>query len=92
MLTKDDLNSIEELLRPLENRIGGVENRMGGLEKKVESVENKIDKLRKSNSSSHQRLLKRMDETDNFLDKEHVQLVRRVDTIEKVLKISQTIL
>lgn len=52
MLTKNDIQQIAQLLKPIENRLetlegrlGGVEGRLGGVEGRLEGVEGRLGKF-----------------------------------------------
>ncbi|KKU65080.1 MAG: hypothetical protein UX88_C0006G0009 [Candidatus Woesebacteria bacterium GW2011_GWC2_47_16] len=75
MLTKTDLTAIDKIVQ---KRTGPLEKGQASLEKGQASLE-KEKGLR--------RIEKKLDKTINFFDREHLQLRKRVETIEHKLEI-----
>ncbi|KKU03133.1 MAG: hypothetical protein UX03_C0022G0012 [Candidatus Woesebacteria bacterium GW2011_GWE1_45_18] len=87
MLTKTDLTAIDKIVQ---KRTGPLEKGQASLEKGQASLEKGQASLEKGQASLEKglrRIEKKLDKTINFFDREHLQLRKRVETIEHKLEI-----
>ena len=80
MLTKTDLIAIDKIVL---KRIGPLERRQAALEGGQAALERRQAAL----EGGFGRIEKKLDKTINFFDREHLQLQKRVETIEQKLEI-----
>ena len=74
---------IQEDIRELSSRVKNIEITIGRLEKTTQTVEKDIAVIKKD----LQRIEKKIDKSVDFIDREYLELKKRVERIEKHLKL-----